>query len=294
MQKTLTLLLFLSIAQFTLHAQDMKTDEIKHTKGKSLWMVAAENLNFRDAPNLNSKVIGQFENNELLELLELLETSDFEWYKIRRKDKSEGYVHSKYIIPVNSAYGNYQDCSKLGNLNWYGIFQNGANISLNKVNPKLQSIDDYSMILMEDNNLKFFISTQEFIQEGEIQAYLNSNDEFIRIGTNRQLYSDKGFNYSIVFAGEYLYEGYLTRTKERIYLQRKTVTSTTTWELSQFLDGYGEYGYQLHFVGDINGDDIPEIIISEATTQYATFYYIMSNSQGKLELQSKTYSDSKC
>ena len=48
-------------------------------------IVAAENLNFREEPYTQSRVIDQLDNSELLECLELLE----KWMKVRRKMTGE-------------------------------------------------------------------------------------------------------------------------------------------------------------------------------------------------------------
>lgn len=107
--KQISTFIFLLLLAVINHAQTSSTCLPKD------FVVAAENLNFREQPNLEAPIIGQLDNNEPLTLLEIVRpdgkqniywfTFNDNWLKVKRKKTgATGYVFGKYIKPAEVAF----------------------------------------------------------------------------------------------------------------------------------------------------------------------------------------------
>jgi hypothetical protein len=273
-------------------------------------IVAAENLNFRTEPNTKSKTIGKLENSELLTFIKLLrEENDGywsgisnSWIKVERVQTGEiGYVFGKYVKSQEMAYMNYHDADRIQKGNWYGIFQEGNKVKIEKSSPKISELDEgFNSIVANNEKHKILICSQTEIKEGEINGKLFDNQrEYLQIGIQKRLIRIGDFEFSLACTGEVeLKQGWMTRKNEKIIFQKMEFDGSqrhySQQDLTECILQYGEVGYMIHFAGDLNNDGIPELIISEGTTHGGTVYYFQSNEKGELELASITGVSSNC
>lgn len=303
MKKTILLFIF-----FLLNFQ-VKSQIEESCFGKE-YIVVAENLNFRSQPNVESKILGRLANGEKLTLIEINNQDGedryccypwVEWLKVKRKKNGEiGYVSGQYVKPQNIAYLNGQSCDRMQKGYWYGIYNEDGKTKLKKLKPKVNSKADGSKVIsVKSDKYKLIIGSQEEFPEGVIQGKLfKYPNEYIKIGTNRKLLRIDGNEFRLVCTGEVKlkapYE--LSRFNEKLELLTiKSYTDFKSQELSKCLFGFGNIGYQIHFIGDLNKDGIPELILSESgETEGGMLYYFMSNKDGILELKSLTNEDNGC
>lgn len=273
-------------------------------------MVVAEDLNFREEPSTNSKVIGVLENSEFLELIKIQNSNvrgccyniNNSWLKVLRiKTNQEGYVSGKYVKPQNIAYANNQECERIQSGNWYGLYEEKNKVYLTKIIPKLETVEYDKYIVTDSKNIKYIICSQEELSEGEIigRFYSYEDDGYIKIGTRKRLQRIGNNQFEIVCTGEVELKGpTLFRKKEKIIIQRIEIDGSKRsyfgQDISNSILKYGEIGYSLRFAGDINNDGIIDVILSEADTHEGTLYYFLSNASGEIEIQSLTWSFSKC
>lgn len=272
------------------------------------FMVVAENLNFRSEPNMESKILSKLDHSERLRVIEVHNEYaekrnpcylSVEWLNVRRIKTGEvGYVSSRYVKPVNIAYLNGQSADRLQNAYWYGIYNENGRAKIKKVMPKLTRETD-GEIFLESDKYKLIIGSQEELKEGNVEGELfQYPNEYIKIGTNRKLLSMGEKEFRLVCTGEVeLANAYeLSRFKERLlFLSIKSYKDYEVQDLSTCLLGFGNIGYQIHFIGDLNRDGFPELILSETgDTEGGVLYYFMSNEEGKLELKSLTDGGNGC
>jgi hypothetical protein len=272
-------------------------------------IVAAENLDLREKPNTDSKIIGELSNSELLKLIEIHDreeniysnTFEFSWVKVQRVQTGEiGYVLGKYLKTLEMAYLNRHESDRIQKGNWYGIYQEGGKVIIEKTNPRIIEIDEgFGSITGSREEHKILICTQDEIEEGEINGRIFENDkEYLKIGNQKRLIRIGDFNFSLICTGEVeLIPPSLIRKNEKIIFLTTEIEGPrrhyVQQDLSDCISQFGEVGYHIHFAGDLNDDGIPELIISEGTTHGASVYYFRSNEQGKLELSSITGVSSK-
>lgn len=306
MKKTVLLFIF-----FLLNYQ-AKSQIEESCFGKE-YIVVAENLNFRSQPNPESKILGKLANAEKLTLIEINNQDGedryccypwVEWLKVKRNKNGEiGYVAGQYVKPQNIAYLNGQSCDRMQKGYWYGIYNEDGKTKIKKVNPKIKrEVDGIPIdgnISVESNKYKLIIGSQEEFTEGVIEGKLfKYPNEYIKIGTNRKLLRIGGNEFRLICTGEVkLYPPYeLQRVHEKLeLLSIKSYTDFKSQELTNCLFGFGNIGYQIHFIGDLNKDGFPELILSESgETEGGMLYYFMSNKDGKLELKSLANEENDC
>ena len=224
-----------------------------------------------------------------------------EWLKVKRNKNNEiGYVSGQYVKPQNVAYLNGQSCERIQSGYWYGIYNEDGKTKIKKVNPKVKTeVDESKNISVESKKYKLIIGSQEEFTEGVIQGKLfKYPSEYIKIGTNRKLLRIDGNEFRLIYSGEVkLYPPYeLQRVHGKLELLTiKSYTDFKSQELTKCLFGFGNIGYQIHFIGDLNKDGFPELILSESgETEGGMLYYFMSNKDGKLELKSLANEDNGC
>ncbi len=273
-------------------------------------MVAAENLNFRELPNINSKIIGILTNSEILNVLEVHYSQEntyrniheFSWIKVQRlQTKKIGYVFGKYLKTLETAYLDGSDSDRIQGGYWYGIYQEGEKIKIEKIIPEIsKSRIRFNLTTKDGKKCKVLICSQNEIKQDKINGVLIEDDEeYLKIGTRKRLMSVGNNEFSIICTGRVeLNPPTLIRKEEKvIFLITKIDGSKRSFiqqDLSDCLSKFGEVGYQIQFAGDLIGDDIPEIIISEGDTRTSSVYYFRSNKKGILELMSITTTSNKC
>ncbi|MFT5053278.1 MAG: hypothetical protein ACI97X_000288 [Oceanospirillaceae bacterium] len=275
------------------------------------YVVAAENLNLRSQANSESKILGKLANAEKITLIEIHNEYGEDrnccklwnsWLKVKRDNNGEiGYVSGRFVKPQNIAYLNNQSCDRIQSGYWYGIYNEDGKVKIKKVNPKLtgMEMDGDKNISVESEKYKLIIGSQEELKEGGVQGQLFKNpNEYIKIGTNRKLLRIDGNEFRLICTGEVKLEPpyELQRVDEKLELLTiKSYTDYKSQELTNCLFGFGNIGYQIHFIGDLNDDGFPELIISESgETEGGMLYYFMSNKEGKLELKSLTSAGTGC
>ena len=272
-------------------------------------IVTTAYLNFREKPSPKANIIATLENAEYLQTVKLVKNKNTNfydynlgniWIKVRRaKDDKIGYVYGKYVKSQNIAYSNYQDCEKVQHGFWYGIYQKKNKPFLKKITPKVLLIDGYKTIQSNDERSKFLICSQKKLSEGEIMGQIyEGSPKSITIGTRQTLLRTKNNYFELACTGKVELAPYsFIRNEEKIYFLKTEISGGQSNYTEQELKGilkYGEIGYYLLFAGDLNGDGIPEIILSEGDNHSGTLYYFLSNERGELELQSTTWSFDKC
>ncbi len=272
------------------------------------YVVAAESLNFRSEPNSESKILDKLANSEKLTLIEIHNEEGEDryccepwssWLKVKRDINDEiGYVSGQYVKPQNIVYLNGQSCDRIQSGYWYGIYNEDGKTKIKKVNPKIKKEAD-RIISVESDKYKLIVGSQEEFIEGAIQGILfKYPNEYIKIGTNRKLLRIGGHEFRLICTGEVKlkppYE--LKRVYEKLeILTIKSYTDYKSQELTNCLFGFGNIGYQIHFIGDLNNDGYPELILSESgETEGGMLYYFMSNKEGELELKSLTNEGTGC
>ncbi|MFK7773633.1 MAG: SH3 domain-containing protein [Saprospiraceae bacterium] len=274
------------------------------------YIVAAENLNFRSQPNPESKIIGKLANAEKLTLIEIDNQNGedryccypwVEWLKVKREKNGEiGYVSGQFVKPQNIAYLNGQSCDRIQNGYWYGIYNEEGKAKIERVNPKVKTeVDGSKNLSVESKKYRLIVGSQKEFKEGMIQGQLfKYPNEYIKIGTNRKLLRIGGNEFRLICTGEVKLEPpyELQRVHEKLELLTiKSYTDFKSQELTNCLFGFGNIGYQIHFIGDLNKDGFPELILSESgETEGGMLYYFMSNKDGKLELKSLVNEENGC
>ncbi len=278
----------------------------------STLIVVAEDLNFRENGDVSSKVIDKLVKGESLTLVEVIKSENTvnnffqgfqdKWLKVIRDSSGKtGYVYGDYVRNENAVYRRNQDCSKIQSGFWYGIHSDKGELYMDSVIPRIEtSLDGYSYITSDSSKFQYYVCSATKLVVGKIQGKIfNRGDEYLGINSKIPLARINQNQFDIVCTGIVaLKGGYLDRVKEEIYFLRTEIDggSRTYHEqnLSKAILQYGEVGYKVEFSADLNGDGIPELIFSEADTRSGSLYYFLSNSLGDLELQSITWTFSKC
>jgi hypothetical protein len=283
---------------------------IKHMNSNLI--VVADDLNFRENDDTNSKVIAKLNRGEILTLLEVVKSKDMvnnlflgfegKWLKVARMSTGKiGYVHGDYVRNQNAIYRKNQDCSKIQNGFWYGVYNDKGRLYMSFANPRIKkSLDGYSCITTDSSKFQYYICSSTKLDTGIIEGNIfNKKNEYLKINSKISLVRINQNQYDIVCAGTaQLKEGSLNRINEEIYFLRTEIDGGNRQYYEQNLSNvilkYGEVGYKVEFAADLNGDGVPELIISEGDNRSGSLYYFLSNSQGNLELQSITWTFSKC
>lgn len=135
------LLFFLLISSFC-EAQEAILKELSPRL-----VVTGDNLNFREKPDLKSKIKAQLNRDEGLTLLQVVPNeygiADFyegfiyKWIKVKRNSTQEiGYVFGEYVDFINTAYMRHQDCNRVQANYWYGVYAENNQTYIEQVTPK--------------------------------------------------------------------------------------------------------------------------------------------------------------
>ena len=75
----------------------MMNIDIKADVGAQLKVTTdSSNLNIRNEPSTEGKIVGKAAHNEIVTLVE---KTDDSWWKIKTKDGEEGYAYAQYLSP---------------------------------------------------------------------------------------------------------------------------------------------------------------------------------------------------
>ncbi len=193
-----------------------------------------------------------------------------------------------------------QSCDRLQNGYWYGIYNEDGKTKIARVNPTIRTeVDGSNNLSVASKKHQLIIGSPEELKEGVIQGELfKYPNEYIKIGTNRELPRIGQHGFRLVCTGEVKLESpnILQRVHEKLELLTiKSYNDYKSQELTNCLFGFGNIGYQIHFVGDLNSDGFPELILSESgETEGGMLYYFVSDKNGKLELKSLTNGGDGC
>jgi hypothetical protein len=270
-------------------------------------VVIADKLNFRTGPSTESEIFDTLVEGDLVTWLATERFPDCNpgndcFIKVKRKNASEiGYIFGTFVKYADVAFlrqNVYRHRNqKLQVGNWYGILESTKGIILEKVTPSVASINSISTLVCEDEKYELLICSQEILTEGQINGKIfNSPFQHINIGTLSHLLQLDSSVYSMAITGtsEFHIIDRLQRKNERILFltttaKSSTLISTSKQDLSNsfnLLAPQGEIGFIVHFVGDLNSDGTPEIILSEGDNKNRLVYYFKSNENGQLALQS--------
>lgn len=283
-----------------LHAQ-INSECIKKT-----YVVSVDKLNMRKSPSVDSDVINQLSKGEQVLHLESVLIGDkkicsYQWLKIKRIATGEiGFICGQYVHSLNRAFLNYGDLDRLGSGFWYGISKSKGKILFKPIKPTIKEFDGFrTLYLGKEYDLAFCLESE--IIQNEIFAFPAEEDE-VKFGVGdrfRLPSSSNGNSHWIAMPGEaVLKNGVMYAENERVIFVKgerdNGLTNYKHQDLTDCLYRNGEGGYVLHFAGDINGDGVPELVLSEGNTKVGHVYFFMSNEDGDLELVAINSSYSKC
>lgn len=306
MRKLLSISFILVLTQMFLEAQS-KIDSTFGFIPKS-FIVAADNLNFRNGPSREATVIGTLTNGELVDYVAIVppDGGSFRykgyynnlWIKIKRQTTNEiGYVFGPYIQPKNTAYFSNQECDRLNLSTWYGVQELNGTCYLSLINPQIAKESGMSAI-QDTHNTKLFLGLSEELETGPINGRLFTDGRSsIRIGEEKSVFSTSSHKFDLQMSGQYIHkEGRIEKASESLHFvtftnENKLISSQNL--LEQFTQ-MGTYGFQFYFIGDINLDGTPELVISENNGKIMTVYFFLSDKNGFLELQSATVQGPGC
>ncbi len=267
----------------------------------------ADNLNFREQPDTTSSIIGQIQNGEFLELIEVVvEDEDYfvnhfnlelSWLKVKREHTDQkGYVFGKYVGFGNTAFLRYQDCHRIQKGNWYGIKGIGDQYLIEEVQPSIStSGEGYKSISVDSNQYEIIVCDQNLIKTGNRKRFLFKEriPVYVKEGESKSEYEvwrNNDFKFRIACSWTKNEKGHSIFSLEFI---KTDLESGETWiqDLTKDIIAYSHFG--LLGALDINLDGTPELFLHEADNRTGTLYYFKSIG-GKLELQSVTWGYSKC
>ena len=272
-------------------------------------IVVANDLNFRDAPSLNGKIIDKLDYGEDLTLIEVAIEENWEffygfdelWLKVKRISTSEeGFVYGKYVQFKTSAYFARQDCERLQPGHWYGLYEKDSRVYLEKTKPYIKtSMDGYNSITSDSTKYQFYICSPNELIEGVMDGYI-PKDQYLNIhaGKKQRLFFKENHQYYLACTGNVILDkGQLyTQDKKLHLLDIKSIDGKTIYhnqDLNPYLMYFGA-GKSLHFVADINRDGIPDFLLGEGDNRAGANYFFLSNKDGQVKTESITWSYSKC
>ena len=267
----------LSLLVFTvaLHAQ------IKEDCLPKQLIVTAHQLNFRSGPSTKSLALDTLDYADLLILEDILPEGKgtywsglYSWLKVRRVSTGQqGYVFGKYVSPAEMACPNYYEAHHVQRGNWYGIYRDGFRLMIEKTQPRLLKDDNLPPIIVSKDKHAIIICSQTELREGEIPGRLFEHpNDLLAIGDIKDLVRIGDTKFRLACAGTAVLDApNFKRIDERVIFFQYHIDGArrdyAEQDLTPCLDQYGEVGYSVLFAGDLNDDGVPEVIISEGTTQ---------------------------
>ena len=118
----------------------------------------------------------------------------------------------------------------------------------------------------------------------------------VLIGENNPGYKADHLHYTLKVIGEYAVEGaWLRRVTYDVLVVRKRNANKSTMiqNITEGIEKFGEIGFYLYWSGDIDGDHIPDLVLSQASNHQGALYFFLSSEaeSGKLlKLVSETWS----
>ena len=109
----------------------------------------------------------------------------------------------------------------------------------------------------------------------------------ILIGKNNPKYKADRLRYDLKVIGEYAIEGtWLRRINyDVLFVQEAYANKASTIQnITEGIEKYGEIGFYLNWSGDIDGDHIPDLVLSQTSNHGGTMYFFLSSEaeSGKL------------
>lgn len=298
----------LFFAAFSLHAQYLP---------KQLFVVATS-LQLRAEPGLKSNVLASMSNGEPVELIE--DKADQEsslydriggiqgrWLKIRYKGKT-GFAFSPYLAPRYSLFYEHSHAEYLPKVNhWYGIYKkkNGEEeireIKVSQCRIPENDVEEEHQYLCTDqrDTSLFVIATNEVIRPGYAgvfsQRYADNSGISLemRPGTECWLFwklkgnTIDGQHFQLYGTGTYsMQSAGLQLTNYKVMVaQRQSPGSEfrVLQDLTPFFSYIDSY-VKVVWVGDLDRDDKPDLILQACSTQSCTQYLFLSSEAGEQEL----------
>lgn len=292
MKKVLLTLLIL-VLSYNIYGQYFAPKEL---------IVNATELRFRKEPNLSAEIIDILDDGELLHFLDFVPDRDPEfqyyerlgtsWLKVQRKqDGQVGYVYGQYVEPSCLALTYGQDYSRLPKLNWYGIKQKEEIPFLSMTYPVLLG-DQSNSIITDSLESHLILGTKNTYEEGQVDGTIFYNEnvlilrereyKLIEIGSKLKLKIEVCHDLEFVDTNK-------ERTIERLYVTvyQKDGKEVLYQELTEQFHHTKNWGFRIRFVGDINKDNLPEILITPIKEKGGRNLWFMSRNN-TIELQSIT------
>lgn len=266
-------------------------------------IVNATELRFREEPNQNGQVIDILDNGEILEFLEfvphsepsfqLYEKLSFTWLKTKRKlDGRTGFVFGQYIQPAKLALRYGQDYNKLPNLNWYGITLNNEKTKIETTFPEIVG-SEHNKRIIDSLQSYVIIGSKDKYQVGQIDGTVFHNENLLILKENEHRVIEFKNEYKLKIEVCHDIELIADQENESI-IERLFITVIDTTEkeivhqeLTNQFNHKENKGFWIHFIGDLNNDFIPEILLSPLSEKGGRNLWFESQSQ-EIKLQSIT------
>lgn len=288
-------------------AQEIQINYIaKHT-------VSLNKTKLYSSPNPKSTVIDILKKGEKITTLEftVLHMSNFQfsenWIKIKKEsDNKTGYLLGESISPVNQVYFENSDCDYIQKGNWYGIRKEGNTTNIELINPRINTSFDFKKTIISDksnsqnsNSTSLILRNKTKLKLGKIKDGCLSQRHF-NTGESVSVFKMDNIEYFIEDRKEDKTKNVdKDKVGDRIFLIKKEYIEnniiTKTQEITNLLIRFGHgSGFRIDFVGDIDSDGIPEVVLSEIVGGHIVTYYLKATFNDDFQVQSLIFSDAKC
>lgn len=264
-------------------------------------IVNATELRFREEPNQNAEIIDILEDGELLRFLDFVPHSEprflyYEklttWLKVNRKqDGKTGFVYGQYLQPSCIALTYGQDYYRLPKLNWYGITLKEEIPFLSITYPVLEG-NEPNTVITDSLKSYFMVGTKKKYEEGQLDGTVFHNENLLILREDEYKVLEIGNNHKLKIEVCHDVE-FLNSNKKRI-IERLYVTvfqkdgkEVLHQELTEQFNHTDNMGFRIRFVGDINKDNLPEILITPLFEKGGRNLWFMSRNN-TIDLQSIT------
>lgn len=151
-------------------SQQVTTKNRVENENTSNFLVTAEEVNVREAPNTDSKVLTSYYKNTIVPVIKTDNTND-EFYKVKLDD-DYGYIYSEYITAVdNETSKEYEDYQLKNTEKLYAVL----NVEYGNIRTLPSTESDIWAIYQKNDTLEIFGATQND------WYLLNENDNIVYV-----------------------------------------------------------------------------------------------------------------
>jgi len=263
-------------------------------------IVNATNLRFREEPNQNAHIIDVLKDGEFLEFKEFVAHSEpgfnhyekliYSWLKvIRKQDGKTGFVYGQFVQPSCLALRYGQDYVKLPNLNWYGITLENEKPLLQISEPEIVG-SKFNKMVIDSLQSYIIIGTKGSYKEGIIDGtvFHNENIFMLKEDESKVIEFQNKYKLKIEVCHDIEFKSEMSEVKiiQRLYVSifNPNNKEILNQELTKQFNHMNNLGFWIHFIGDINKDFLPEMLISPINEKGGrNLWFESRNNQIKLQ-----------